>query len=87
MIKTQTCRFCMHSHMRNRKDQKYINKYCPLDLFSGDPQRVRKAIDNLWDAWEHSDGGVNNLKVFSRGKVVKPTQVCLPSFLRCFAQS
>lgn len=77
MVKTQTCRFCMHSHMRNQKSQKYVNNYCPLDLFSGDAGRIHKAIDSLWDAWEHSNGGVNNLKIFARGRVVKPGQVSI----------
>ncbi|KAF9454600.1 inositol-pentakisphosphate 2-kinase [Macrolepiota fuliginosa MF-IS2] len=75
MAKTQTCRFCMHSYMRNVEDQKYVNNYCPLDLFSGNVGRVHKAIDSLWDAWEHSSGSVNNLKIFAHGKVVKPGQV------------
>ncbi|KAJ3567019.1 hypothetical protein NP233_g6638 [Leucocoprinus birnbaumii] len=73
--KVQTCRFCMHSFMRNKKNPEYVNHYCPLDLFSGEADRVRKAIDALWDAWEHSNGGVNNLKLFAHGKVVLPGQI------------
>lgn len=65
----------MHSSMRNQKDQQYVNNYCPLDLFSGNAGRVRQAVDSLWDAWSHSNGSVNNLKIFARGKVVKPGQV------------
>ncbi|KAF5358426.1 hypothetical protein D9756_001462 [Leucocoprinus leucothites] len=61
--------------MRNQKNQGYVNNYCPLDLFSGSADRVRKAIDSLWDAWEQSNGGVNNLKVFASGKVVEPDKV------------
>ncbi|KXN86936.1 Inositol-pentakisphosphate 2-kinase [Leucoagaricus sp. SymC.cos] len=74
MIKTRTCRFCMHSFMRRQKSQKYVNNYCPLDLFSGRADRVHRAVSHLWDAWEHSDGSVNNLKVFARGKVVLPSR-------------
>ncbi|EKM82580.1 hypothetical protein AGABI1DRAFT_35200 [Agaricus bisporus var. burnettii JB137-S8] len=84
LIKTQTCRFCMHSHMRSSKDCKYANKYCPLDLFSGNPHRVQQAIDDLWDAWERSDGEVNNLKIFSRGKAVRPGQVRLFLLMRYY---
>jgi inositol-pentakisphosphate 2-kinase len=65
----------MHSFMRSQKDHKYVNNYCPLDLFSGNAERVKKAIDCLWYAWEHSNGGVNNLKIFARGRVIKPGQV------------
>lgn len=67
----------MHSHMRSSKGRKYANSYCPLDLFSGNPHRVRQAIDSLWDAWERSDGEVNNLKIFSCGKIVKLGKVRL----------
>lgn len=81
MIKAQTCRFCMHSSLRNQKDKQYVNNYCPLDLFSGNAGRVRQAVDSLWDAWCHSDGGVNNLKVFARGRVVKPGQVSVDKVL------
>lgn len=42
--------------------------YCPLDLFSGDKDRVTKAIHSLWNAWIDSNGTVNNLKLFVRGK-------------------
>jgi inositol-pentakisphosphate 2-kinase len=61
--------------MRNQKSEKYVNKYCPLDLFSGSADRVQSAVSALWDAWEHSNGSVNNLKIFAGAEVVKPGQV------------
>lgn len=49
--------------------------YCPLDLFSGDKDRVTKAIHSLWNAWTDSNGTVNNLKIFVRGNVIPPSDV------------
>ncbi|KAF8911032.1 inositol-pentakisphosphate 2-kinase [Gymnopilus junonius] len=73
-IKTQTCRFCMHSFVKVQKGQKVATDYCPLDLFSGDESRMTKAISSLWNAWAASNGSINNLKIFARGKVVKPSE-------------
>lgn len=75
MKKTQTCRFCMHDFMRSQKNQRHVNNYCPLDLFSGNANRIRKAVDCLWEAWLYSSGNMNNLKVFARGETVRPDQV------------
>ncbi|KAI9265427.1 inositol-pentakisphosphate 2-kinase [Helicostylum pulchrum] len=41
--KRTTCRFCMHSYLR-RVPQ---NNFCPLDLYSIDQVRVRKAVNVL----------------------------------------
>ncbi|KAI0333575.1 hypothetical protein GY45DRAFT_1368302 [Cubamyces sp. BRFM 1775] len=83
-IKTRTCRFCMHAHLRrtalpNLKgasgdgDGEDGHGYCPLDLFADDPVRVRRALHALWGAWVASGGTVNNLRVFVKGKMVRPT--------------
>ncbi|ESK87743.1 hypothetical protein Moror_11280 [Moniliophthora roreri MCA 2997] len=69
-IKTQTCRFCMHSFVRARAGETVSLGYCPLDLFSPDEAHVRKAVHALWDAWDASRGKVNNLKVFVKGKML-----------------
>lgn len=69
------CRFCMHAHHKSRVDSYAggeTNAYCPLDLFSGEESRIRKALGGLWDTWVGSDGAVNNLKVFVKGQSVKP---------------
>ncbi|KAI9256013.1 inositol-pentakisphosphate 2-kinase [Sporodiniella umbellata] len=42
-IKTNHCRFCMHSHYR----QLDIGDYCPLDLYSSERLRVGGAIRSL----------------------------------------
>lgn len=52
-----------------------VTDYCPLDLYSGDETRVRKAIRSLWDGWVASDATLNNLKIFARGKFIKPAKV------------
>ncbi|EAU88715.1 inositol-pentakisphosphate 2-kinase [Coprinopsis cinerea okayama7 len=76
-IKTQTCRFCMHNHMRKMKGDIIEMCYCPLDLFSEDEDRMRIAIHALWDAWTRSEGTVNNLKVFAHGNLVFPHETKL----------
>ncbi|KAJ1309166.1 hypothetical protein OPQ81_004837 [Rhizoctonia solani] len=72
--KLTRCRYCMHAYHASRAEthEERGIAYCPLDLFSGDPVRVRKALGALWDAWDASGGSVNNLKIFVRGKVLKP---------------
>ena len=57
--------------------------YCPLDLFSGDELRVKKAIHSLWDAWIGSSGQVNNLRVFVGGTMLKPSLLVSPQFSVC----
>ncbi|PPQ98825.1 hypothetical protein CVT24_003379 [Panaeolus cyanescens] len=74
-VKTQTCRFCMHSAMRHEEGEQVASGYCPLDLFSGEKERIIKAIYALWDAWISSDATINNLKLFQRGSLVKPSNM------------
>ena len=51
------------------------SEYCPLDLFSGDETRILKAIHALWGSWISTNATTNNLKIFSRGNILKPSQV------------
>lgn len=76
-VKTQTCRFCMHSAMKVSAGEIVSMGYCPLDLYSGDELRVRKAVNDLWGAWADSNGMVNNLKIFVQGKTITPDQAHL----------
>ncbi|KAG8952194.1 Inositol-pentakisphosphate 2-kinase [Tulasnella sp. 419] len=71
--KLKHCRFCMHTHQRSIKSpKKYVSQYCPLDLYSGDEDRIRKAVAALWDAWIGSNGSLNNLKIFINGSAITP---------------
>ncbi|KAK7038123.1 inositol-pentakisphosphate 2-kinase [Favolaschia claudopus] len=71
-IKTQTCRFCLHSNSRAQNGKTVSSGYCPLDLYSGDEVRMKTALDSLCDAWIESNGTINNFKVFVRGKMILP---------------
>ncbi|KAI0317572.1 inositol-pentakisphosphate 2-kinase [Amylostereum chailletii] len=71
-IKTRTCRTCMHTHLRQAKGEPAASDYCPLDLFSGSEERITRAIHSLWATWVESGGAVNNLRIFSNGKMLKP---------------
>jgi len=70
-LKTTTCRFCMHTSFRLEQGN-IGTTYCPLDLFSRDEIRVRKALGALWTGWYESHGSLNNLRFFVEGRLAKP---------------
>ena len=70
----------MHNHLRKSSGEIIEMNYCPLDLFSGNEARITKAIHSLWDAWTESGGTVNNLKVFAKGKTLRPSEVRIRLF-------
>ena len=63
----------MHSHLKTAGSEDVALGYCPLDLYSGDEARVLKALHTLWDIWIGSSGGVNHLRVFVEGHMLKPS--------------
>lgn len=72
--------------MKKHADQKkqpgaYSPLYCPLELYSSNPERVKKALYALWDDWMRSSGTINMLRIFVNGKVLDPSEVCIVSLL------
>ncbi|TFK54667.1 hypothetical protein OE88DRAFT_1777565 [Heliocybe sulcata] len=70
-IKTRTCRYCMHSYLKSRNGEAAAVTFCPLDLYSGQEERVANALGALWDEWHGKAGHINNLKVFVGGKTLQ----------------
>ncbi|KAI0306798.1 inositol-pentakisphosphate 2-kinase [Multifurca ochricompacta] len=71
-IKTRNCRTCMYARLKQTEGKNAAMHYCPLDLFSGSRKRLEYALKGLWDSWVQSNGSINNLRVFSHGKIVRP---------------
>lgn len=64
-IKTRVCRFCMHQHYKvSNGIWKKRSLYCPLDLFSGNKQRMHFAIRHLIEEPQ------NNFKIFKGGQCI-----------------
>ncbi|KAM9814209.1 inositol-pentakisphosphate 2-kinase [Neosynchiropus ocellatus] len=64
-IKTKVCRFCMHQHYKVTNGKwKRRSLYCPLDLFSGNRQRMQYAIRQLVVEPQ------NNFKIFKGGQCI-----------------
>ncbi|XP_043933348.1 inositol-pentakisphosphate 2-kinase [Protopterus annectens] len=63
--KHKVCRYCMHQHLKIANGKwKRISKYCPLDLFSGNKQRMFFALTCLLQDAQ------NNLKIFKNGELI-----------------
>lgn len=64
-IKTRVCRFCMHQHYKVSNGMwRKRSLYCPLDLFSGNRQRMHFAIRHLIEEPQ------NNFKIFKGGQLI-----------------
>eukprot|EP00064_Thunnus_orientalis_P009331 superscaffoldBa00001177_g9355 len=64
-IKTKVCRFCMHQHYKVANGKwKRRSLYCPLDLFSGNRQRMHFAVRHLIEEPQ------NNFKIFKGGQCI-----------------
>ncbi|XP_038596648.1 inositol-pentakisphosphate 2-kinase isoform X2 [Tachyglossus aculeatus] len=64
-LKHKVCRYCMHQHLKVASGKwKQISKYCPLDLFSGNKQRMHFALTSLLQEAQ------NNLKIFKNGELI-----------------
>lgn len=63
----------MHVHLKVLQGDTDVSVgYCPLDLFSGNPERIKLALKSLWSSWVATDGTVNNWKMFVAGILVRP---------------
>ncbi|PWN38020.1 uncharacterized protein FA14DRAFT_170767 [Meira miltonrushii] len=75
--KQSTSRFRMHSVLKGDAKltkEEFEALYDPLDLYSGQPDRVEKAATALYASWQQ--GRENNLRIFLDGKKVEhPTSV------------
>lgn len=86
-VKSTHCRTCMHRYYKlckSGEETKGHDGFCPLELYSGDEERTRSALEELYCAWEESDDTLNNLRLFHEGKRVSPAEVrpfSLPSSL------
>ncbi|ORX37294.1 inositol-pentakisphosphate 2-kinase, partial [Kockovaella imperatae] len=76
-IKSQIPRFHLHEHFRGNYTSEDVG-YNPLDLFSGQQARMKKALEGLWLGWEASEGRKNNWRVYVDGQVVLPASVIKP---------
>ena len=63
----------MHAHLKSTQGEDASLGYCPLDLFSGEPARVTRALHALWNVWLATGATVNNLRIFVEGRMLKPT--------------
>ncbi|XP_044514303.1 inositol-pentakisphosphate 2-kinase [Gracilinanus agilis] len=64
-MKRRVCRYCMHQHLKVATGKwKQISRYCPLDLFSGNKQRMHFALKSLLQEAQ------NNLKIFKNGELI-----------------
>lgn len=74
----------MHTNLKAKSGLPVASNYCPLDLFSNDASRMKKAIHALFDAWVETDARINNLKVFVDGKKIRPQEVCTHAYYLIF---
>ena len=82
LVKSRMCRFCMKKHADRKKHPgAHFPAYCPLELYSPNPERVKKGLYALWDDWIQSNGSINMLRVFANGKVLDPSDVNALSLL------
>ncbi|KAI1890388.1 hypothetical protein AGOR_G00153210 [Albula goreensis] len=64
-VKRKVCRFCMHQHFKLANGKwKRMSRYCPLDLFSGNKQRMYIAIKHLLEEPQ------NNFRIFKNGQLI-----------------
>ncbi|KAJ3350781.1 hypothetical protein HDU83_009410 [Entophlyctis luteolus] len=71
-----TCRYCMHALLKSHKTNSPLTAFCPMDLYSGTPARVQRALTALCDI------PMNNMAAFVDGH-----RVAASEFARSLAAS
>lgn len=62
---SQVCKFCMHQRLKAKEGQwPHTSRYCPLDLFSGDRKRMKRALLALAETPQ------NNLRICQNGEEI-----------------
>ncbi|KAJ1826681.1 hypothetical protein LPJ56_002058, partial [Coemansia sp. RSA 2599] len=61
-VKRRVCRYCMKQYLKHGADS--ASRFCPLDLYSGDRERMGHALDCLCSSPQ------NNLHIFVDGTIV-----------------
>ncbi|PWN52175.1 hypothetical protein IE53DRAFT_327161 [Violaceomyces palustris] len=78
-LKSKFSRFRMHAVLKASHEdlplERWSSLYDPLDLYSGDKERITKAIKALFRDWIDSKGTTNNLRFFCQGMIVDPSKV------------
>ncbi|KAJ3278875.1 hypothetical protein HK104_001956 [Borealophlyctis nickersoniae] len=78
-LKLRTCRYCMHQYYKLQHDAAHsVNSFCPLDLYSGDANRMREGFRVL------GKNPQNNLKVFLDGVLRDLTEESTHKLLDAF---
>lgn len=71
-MKSKVCRFCMHSWLKHRRD----TRYCPLDLFSMQRDRMERALQALAQEPQHDKFNASYCSSVSEQQL-DPVQVAL----------
>lgn len=59
------CYYCLKQFLKLQKNEiSDVSKYCPLDLFSGNKDRMKSALFHL------SENPQNNFKIFRNGQII-----------------
>ncbi|XP_022821890.1 inositol-pentakisphosphate 2-kinase isoform X1 [Spodoptera litura] len=63
--KYSTCYYCLKQHLKLQTGAiRLTSKYCPLDLFSGERERMKLSLSNM------INNAQNNFKIFKNGLLV-----------------
>ncbi|XP_012282176.1 inositol-pentakisphosphate 2-kinase isoform X2 [Orussus abietinus] len=77
----QMCPYCLAQYYKLKKGAiRNRSNYCPMDLFSGERERMRRAVHGLLEAPQ------NNLKIFKDGIVVYDHDSYPENIERIFAE-